>query len=77
VVVTIAITGGVTDTLTATTDSLGNYTISKNYPVTATINASAVASVNADSTSASASSITVAFQIAFNLLKRALTLVIS
>jgi hypothetical protein len=77
VVVTIAVTGGVTDTLTTTTDSSGNYTINKDYPLTATINASAIASVNADATSASASSIATAFQIVFSLLKRTLTLVMS
>jgi hypothetical protein len=77
VTVKIAVTGGVTDNLTATTDTQGNYTVTKDYPVTATVSASATAQVDADSTSAAASSAAQAFQIVFTLLKRALTLIVS
>ncbi len=77
VTVKIAVSGGVTDNLTAVTDTQGNYGVSKDYPVAGTVNASATASVDADTTNAAVSSIAQAFQIIGALLKRALTLVVS
>jgi hypothetical protein len=79
VTVNIAVTGGITDTLIAVTDGMGNYTVTKAYTSTANINASAVASVNADSTNASISSgpATFIISVVTALLKRALTLVVS
>lgn len=77
VVVKIAVTGGVTDNLIATTDANGNYSVTKDYPVTQTLQCNATANVDADSSNASVSSLLVPFQILFALLKRALTLVVS
>jgi hypothetical protein len=77
VTVKIAITGGVTDNLTAVTDTSGNYSVTKDYPITATVSASGIATVDADATNASATSPATAFQIIFALLKRALTFLVS
>lgn len=77
VTVKITVTGDVTDTLTATTDQNGDYGVSKDYSVTSTKNCTAIASIDADSANASASTSQTAFQIIFSLLKRALTLTVT
>jgi len=78
--VKIAVTGDIIDNLTATTDSQGKYTMSKDYTITATTNCSATTTVDADTTNESASTSPTIFQIIYAAivkLKRALTLMIT
>jgi len=80
--VKIDITGGVIDTIYATTDIDGIYTVTKDYvpPVDPSVDITAVASVVADTVNDAAISVSVVFKIfgeVVTLLKRALSLLVS